>query len=278
MSELNTFHKKYLKEQFNTTLNIQKFLEALPYLDTDFELPLDLVDSYDKRLMYVEKNKIWSLFPTAKRVLLANLESQSDFVEKMVTNYLELKLVGSGYPIEFYIIYTMKQLSRNNQILYLEMRDIHEVFTKIYEFNIKRVEDLINIPLQKPTVTTLYVPINPRYPAIDCLIYDARINTIFPIQITLNQKNHKDSYKEWQENYQAGWNKVFNCESQFVWLAGVVKTKINKKNDKYFVSTFQSLPIENKGCFTIFNKMAKELDEKAQCYTDGSMILEDDNE
>ena len=278
LSGLNTVHQYYIQQELHNDSEKQLFLEALTYMDTDFELPIHLRGTYDKRLMYIEGNRILSLFPTARRVLLENLESHSDVVENMARKYLSFQVTGSGHPIKFYIIHTMKQLSKSNQILYLEMRNIHETLPKVYEFNIKKVEDLINIPLEKPPITTLYVPINQRYPAIDCLIYDARLNLIFPIQITLNQKTHKDSYQEWRNKYQAGWNQVFNCSSQFVWLADIVKNKTKKKDDQYFVADFQSLSTQNKGCFKIFNELVKELGDKAQNYSDGSMIIEDDDE
>jgi len=110
--------------------------------------------------MYFERNRISPLFPAARRVLLGNIKSYSDVVENMVRRYVLCQVIGSGDQIEFYIIHTMKQLSKNNQILELEMRNIHKTLLKVYEFNIRKVEDLINIPLEKLPVTTLYVHIN----------------------------------------------------------------------------------------------------------------------
>ena len=279
LQELNKIHQKFIREEFqNNAAGRKLFLEALTYMDTDFELPLSLQTTYDKRLMYFDGKRLLSLFPIARKVLLANLDDYSDVVEDMVRKYLLLQVTGSGHPIEFYIIHTMKQLCKNSRNLVLEMRNIHETHSQVYEFSLKMTEDLIDIPLEKPLVTTLYVPINPRYPAIDCLIYDASSNLLFPIQITLNQINHKDSYQEWQNKYQEEWSKAFNCGSRFVWLAGIIKDKTKKKDDQYFVADFQSLSTQNKGCFKIFNELGKELGDKAQNYSDGSMITEDDNE
>ena len=278
LNELNLIHKKFIEEQLKDDSTRRLFYEALTYLDTDFKLPLNLQDTYDKRLMYMEGDRVLSLFPIARKVLIENLANCFDVVEDMVRKYLLLQVTGSGHPIEFYIIHTMKQLCKNNQSLCLQIRGIHQSDAIVYECIFKSVQDLVTIPLEKPETTTLYVPISPRYPAIDCLIYDAKLNAIFPIQITLNQKNHKDSYQEWENKYHDRWNHVFNCQSSFIWLAGIVKNKTKKQDHKYFVSDFASLAKNNKGCFQIFNMMKGELDSKAQTYTDGTMKDENDSE
>ena len=225
--------------------------------------------------MYIENSRVSSLFPIARRVLIENLMDCSDVVENMVKQYLSFKVTGSGNPIEYYIIHTMKQLHKRDQVLFLQMRNIHEEKPFIYQCIIRHVEDLINVPLGKPLFTTLYIPVNPRYPAIDCLIYDKDLDAIIPIQITLNQYNHKNSYKEWKSKYQGEWDKVFKCKSiMFVWLAGIVKNKTKLKDEKYFVSDFESLSEVNKSHFQIFKVMKEDLNTKAKNYTDGTITEE----
>jgi len=94
-----------MREEFKYDPATRKlFFRALAYMGTNIKLPSDLHSVYDKRFMYIEKGKFWSLFPMIRPVLLDHLKNCSDVVEDMVKTYLSLGETGTGYPIEFYII------------------------------------------------------------------------------------------------------------------------------------------------------------------------------
>lgn len=213
--------------------------------------------------MYVENMRLHSVFPIARLVLLSLLGNEYDLVESLAKNYLALKVSGEGHPIELYIIHSLKKLFAQSQIFTLEMKNIKDKSIQLHGFLIEGVEALTVIPLAKPPVTTLYVPLDPCYPAIDCLIYDKPQDSIFPIKITLVQSHHTDSYKEWKEKYEKEWINVFKCACHFVWLSGKPKQS-TKKDQTYFVASFESLASKNIHSFQIFKDMKTNLDKKLE--------------
>ena len=51
LNELNTIHQKFLREEFSNDPNRRYlFYEVLTYMDTDFELPFNLRNIYDKKI------------------------------------------------------------------------------------------------------------------------------------------------------------------------------------------------------------------------------------
>lgn len=257
-------HNKFQANHITTEEKKRNLTRAVSYLDLDLEAPADLLLGYDKKLMYYENNKLYSLFPVAKKVLSIHIQGKFNAVETLTSDYLQHKIGGEGYVVEFYILQSMKMTCNDGRLLALKWKHIKSKETGNKIFAIREVSEFVTLPSRKPTQTTLYIPLSKQYPDIDCLIYDKDEDKLYPIQITLTQKNHKDSYHSWKEKNEKNWLQVFkNSQVCFIWLVGSSK-KFTRKNQNYWAVLFASLPNENQHYFQVFRTKEKELQAHVQ--------------
>jgi len=259
--ELAKTHDAFIEHHVKS--NFEDYALLIGYIDTDLKLPSDGKHQlYDKKILYIEDKKLKSLFPLAKAVLFETLSDAPDNVEKLVSDYLQLKIGGEGFLLEFYILHSIKKRMESQDELAFRCKHIKSKEVAIKKFRIEACVDITGVPTEKPTKTTLYIPLSKFYPHVDCLIYDYHKDELYPIQITITQKNHKDSYHNWKKGAEATWLKIFdNTRVNFIWLVGHPK-KYTRKDQNYWVVTFKSLPERNPNSFKQFQQNDVKLKEK----------------
>ena len=108
------------------------------------EAPVDILLNCDKKLMYNENNKLYSLFPVAKKVLYTNIQQKCNAVEALVSDYFQHNIGGEGYVVEFYILQSMNMACNDSRLLAL--KQTKQTGTKM--FTIQQVSELLSYQVE----------------------------------------------------------------------------------------------------------------------------------
>jgi len=118
----------------------------------------------------------------------------------MIRTYLDNNIPGTGYPIEWYILFYLNLAIKNKHTLKMKYYSILERNTvKEMEIKINNSFKFLNQP-NRPTTSSMFTPYSSSFEDIDASFFILPEDILYLIQITISQESHKDSFASFFKN------------------------------------------------------------------------------